>query len=43
MNNNEMQPKETGYKVINAVLYVFHYLFFAARRDVKAFVMVVFY
>ena len=32
-------PEKTGYKVIDAILYAFDYLFNTSRRDIKAFAL----
>lgn len=35
-------PEKTGYKVIDAVLYCFSYLFTTSRKDIRAFTLVAF-
>ena len=40
--NNQSPPEKTGYKVIDAVLYCFSYLFTTSRKDIRAFSLVAF-
>ncbi len=40
--NNQFTPDKTGYKVIDAVLYCFSYLFSTSRKDIRAFSLVAF-
>jgi uncharacterized protein YlxW (UPF0749 family) len=40
MRKIEETPEKTGYKIADALLYVFHYLFKEARTDIRAFIII---
>lgn len=39
---NQLPPKKTGFKVVDAVLYCFFYLYNTARADIYAFTLIAF-